>query len=194
MTKANVKTAIATAINTTAPAATVVALPEFDSSAKTIIKAYEAFDKASARLVDTVNYTMQSYIDKCTKAGLSKEQADVNRLGKMIRESQAVLDIVASGAMEKKTFTEYAQSAMRAFFHGVPFSASLKNDKNMGLPWGGAKGDKKPTTAGPSTETTRAALDKTLCKALEQARALGLNEFAAEILDLCLDRLDGFKE
>jgi hypothetical protein len=186
MTKQTVKT-----VTNKAPA--IVALPEFDSSAKTIIKAYEAFDKASASLTDTVNYTMQAYIDKCTTAGLSKEQADVNRLGKMIRESQAVLDIVASGAMEKKTFTEYAQSAMRAFFHGVPFSASLKNDKDMGLPWGGAKGDKK-NASGTVVSTSREALDKTLCKALEQARLLGLTEFAADMLDLCLDRLDSFKE
>lgn len=182
-------------VKTVKTATAIVALPEFDSSAKAIIKAHEALDNASAKTRDVVNYTMQSYIDKCATAGLGKTEADVNRLGKMIRESQAVLDIVALGAMEKKTFTEYAQSAMRAFYHGVPFSASLKNDKNMGLPWGGAKGgDKKTTKAGPSTETTRAALDKTLSKALGQARALGLNEFAAEVLDLCLDRLDGFKE
>lgn len=172
----------------------IVALPEFDSSAKTIIKAHETLDNASAKTRDVVNYAMQSYIDKCAAAGLSKTEADVTRLGKMIRESQTVLDIVAVGAMEKKTFTEYAQSAMRAFFHGVPFSASLKNDKGMGLPWGGAKGDKKPSKSGPSVSTTREALDKTLIKALEQARGLGLTEFAAEVLDLCLDRLDGFKE
>jgi hypothetical protein len=182
MKKANVKTA-----------SVIVALPEFDSSAKTIIKAYEAFDKASVSLTDTVNYTMQAYIDQCNKAGLGKAQADVTRLGKTIRESQAVLDIVASGAMEKKTFTEYAQSAMRAFFHGVPFSASLKNDTDMGLPWGGAKGDKQ-SASGVVISTTREALDKTLCKALEQARALGLTEFAADMLDLCIDRLDNFKE
>jgi hypothetical protein len=172
---------------------TIVALPEFDSSANAIGKAFEAFDKASAKLTDTVDFVMNGYIDQCNKAGLGKAQADVTRLGKMIRESQTVLDIVASGAMEKKTFTEYAQSAMRAFFHGVPFSASLKNDKDMGLPWGGAKGDKQ-SASGVVISTTREALDKTLCKALEQARALGLTEFAADMLDLCIDRLDNFKE
>jgi hypothetical protein len=174
-------------------ASVVVTLPEFDSSANAIGKAYEAFDKASAKLTDTVDFVMNGYIDQCNKAGLGKAQADVTRLGKMIRESQTVLDIVASGAMEKKTFTEYAQSAMRAFFHGVPFSASLKNDKDMGLPWGGAKGDKQ-NASGVVISTTREALDKTLCKALEQARALGLTEFAADMLDLCIDRLDNFKE
>ena len=185
MKNTNVKTA------STKPV--IVALPEFDSSATTIIKAYEKFDKASEALDTTVNATMQAYIDQCNKAGLGKDKADVDRLGKMIRDSQVVLDIVALGAMPRKTFTEYAQSAMRAFFHGVPFYASLKNDKNMGLPWGGAKGDKK-NASGTVVSTTREALDKTLCKALEQARLLGLTEFAAEMLDLCIDRLDSFKE
>jgi hypothetical protein len=63
----------------------------------------------------------------------------------------------------------------------------------MGLPWGGAKGDKQ-SASGVVISTTREALDKTLCKALEQARALGLTEFAADMLDLCIDRLDNFKE
>jgi hypothetical protein len=182
MKKANVKTA-----------SVVVALPEFDSSATTIIKAYEKFDKASEALDTTVNATMQAYIDQCNKAGLGKDKADVDRLGKMIRDSQVVLDIVALGAMPRKTFTEYAQSAMRAFFHGVPFYASLKNDKDMGLPWGGAKGDKQ-SASGVVISTTREALDKTLCKALEQARALGLLNFAAELVDLAAESLDGFAE
>ena len=182
MKKANVKTA-----------SVVVALPEFDSSATTIIKAYEKFDKASEALDTTVNATMQAYIDQCNKAGLGKDKADVDRLGKMIRDSQVVLDIVALGAMPRKTFTEYAQSAMRAFFHGVPFYASLKGNPDMGLPWGGAKGDKQ-NASGVVISTTREALDKTLCKALEQARLLGLTEFAADMLDLCIDRLDSFKE
>jgi hypothetical protein len=37
-------------------------------------------------------------------------------------------------------------------------------------------------------------LDKTLSKAMAQARLLGLTEFAAELVDLCVDCLDGFKE
>ena len=187
MKNTNVKTATATA------KAIIVALPEFDSSATAIGKAYEAFDKASAKLTDTIDFVMNSYIDQCNKAGLGKTKADVDRLGKAIRDSQAVLDIVASGAMIRKTFTEYAQSAMRAFFHGVPFEAQLKGNPNMGLPWGGAKGDKQ-NASGVVISTTREALDKTLCKALEQARALGLLNFAAELVDLAAESLDGFKE
>jgi hypothetical protein len=48
--------------------------------------------------------------------------------------------------------------------------------------------------AGPVTSTTREAADKTLSKALAQYRALGLTEFAAGVLDLAIESLDGFKE
>lgn len=168
--------------------------PAFDAYAKTIIKGYESFDNATAKLSATVHSTMQAYIDVCSKAGLSRDKAGCNALGKAIRECDAVQAIVATGAMEKKTFTEYAQSAMRAFFHGVPFEASLKNNKEMGLPWGNAKPSSATPKAGKQIETSRKELDKTLTKALVQARALGLTEFAANMLDLCIDSLDNFSE
>jgi hypothetical protein len=37
-------------------------------------------------------------------------------------------------------------------------------------------------------------LDKTLSKAIAQARMLGLTEFAAQVLDVAIESLDGFKE
>jgi hypothetical protein len=170
-----------------------VKAPAFDAYAKTIIKGYESFDNATAKLSATVHSTMQAYIDVCSKAGLSRDKAGCNALGKAIRECDTVQAIVASGAMEKKTFTEYAQSAMRAFFHGVPFEASLKNNKEMGLPWGNTK-PASAAKSGKVESTSRAELDKTLSKALKQARLLGLTEFAANILDLCLESLDDFSE
>jgi hypothetical protein len=48
--------------------------------------------------------------------------------------------------------------------------------------------------AGAVKTTDRAALDATLSKALAQARLLGLDSFAAEILDMCIESLDGFTE
>lgn len=164
----------------------------FDDSARIIGKAYAGFDKSFAKLTGTVNAAMQGFIDQWSIAN-DKSEASVKAMGKAIRESQVVLDLVATGAMEKKTFTEYAQSAMRALHYGVPFSADLKNNPDMGLPWGKA-GKGGATSSGPVKSTSRADLDKTISKALAQARMLGLAEFAADMLDLCLDSLDGFKE
>lgn len=168
----------------------------FDNSARVIGKAFAGFDKSFAKLTGTVNAAMQGFIDQWAVTN-DKSEASVKAMGKAIRESQVVLDLVATGAMEKKTFTEYAQSAMRALHWGVPFSADLKNNADMGLPWGKA-GKGSGTGDGDKTggvkSTSRADLDKTISKALAQARMLGLAEFAADMLDLCLDSLDGFKE
>jgi hypothetical protein len=171
-----------------------VKAPAFDAYAKTIIKGYESFDNATAKLSATVHSTMQAYIDVCAKAGLSRDKAGCSALGKAIRECDTVQAIVATGAMEKKTFTEYAQSAMRAFFHGVPFEASLKNNKEMGLPWGNAKPASATPKAGPVENTTIEAAHKTMAKALHQYRAMLQRDFVAELLDVIQAHYPEFDE
>jgi hypothetical protein len=180
-------------------AKTTITAPSFDAYAKSIItakgRAYKAMTKADA----DIGATMQKFIDAWALAGFSKSRADVEKLGKAICESEAVKNITETEWIKRQTFVEYAQSAKRAFFYDVPFAASLKNDKTMGLPWGKASGGKTggndvPDAGATSGKTSRAELDKTLSKALAQARLLGLTEFAANVLDLCLESLDDFKE
>lgn len=164
----------------------------FDKNATKIIGAYKAFDAASGKLSSVVVTEFQSFIDAWSIAN-DRGEASCKAMQKEIRECDAVLNIVASGAMEQKTFTEYANSAARALHFNVPFEPSLKNNPDLKLPWGKKSGD-KTKTSGTVQNTSRTELDKTLSKALAQARILGLTEFAADILDLCLDRLDGFTE
>jgi hypothetical protein len=165
----------------------------FDTAAAAIAQGWRGFDRAAEKLGAVVSRTMQAYLDEWTTLN-GRALDGIVRMGKEIREAQAVLDIVASGAMEKKTFTEYAQSAMRAAYHGVPFEAGLKNKPELALPTSGkAKGAKQPK-AGAVANTTRASLDQTLSKAISQARAMGMAEFAANLLDLAIESLDGFKE
>ena len=165
----------------------------FDSFARDIVKGYKSFDKAQTKLSTTVESTMQKFVDYVSVT-IGRDEKACKALQKSIGDSQVVIDTVAAGIMEKKTFTEYAQSAARALHYNVPYAASLKNDKEKSLPWskkGQAQGAPK---AGKVIKTDRAELDKTLSKALAQCRALGLSELAADILDLALERLDGFKE
>jgi hypothetical protein len=168
----------------------------FDKFASEIVKGYKTFDKAQSKLSATVCTTMQQFIDHvATTRGRDKAACEAMR--KAISDSQVVIDTVAAGIMEKKTFTEYAQSAMRALHFNVPFAPSLKNDTEKSLPWGKAGKAQGSPVAGKSgkvTSTSREELDKTLSKALAQARVLGLTEFAANVLDLALESLDGFKE
>jgi len=164
----------------------------FDNAARVVVKAYQGFDRAGAKLTATVNQTFQGYLDSWFISN-GKSEASVKAMGKAIRESQVVLDIVASGAMEKKTFTEYAQSAMRALHWGVPFSADLKNKPEYALP-GGKASTKASTKAGTVEKTNLEAVTKTLQKALAQMRTLGLDDVAADVLDSVQSHWDWFSE
>jgi hypothetical protein len=180
-------------VHTATKPATIKA-PAFDSFANPIVKALEGFDKATTKLSTTVQTTIQAYIDSCAKAGVSRDKAGVESIGKAITQCETFAHHIATGFIERKTIVEYAQGAKRAYFHAVPFTASLKNDTAMSLPWGKAKESTGGKASGAVQSTSRAELDKTLSKAIQQARLLGLNEFAANIVDLCLESLDGFKE
>jgi hypothetical protein len=170
----------------------VIAL-SFDSNAAKIIGAHKMFDKASSRLSDTVETELLHFIDSWSIAN-DRSEASCKALQKAIVDCDTVVNIVASGAMLHKTFTEYALGAARALYFSVPWTASLKNSPDHKLPWSKKGKSTNPGTAGGVTSTTRDDMDKTISKALAQARLLGLTEFAADVLDLCIERLDGFRE
>jgi hypothetical protein len=169
-----------------------ITLVSFDKTALAVLRTIDGADQVWAKATAKVGSLMQQYIDAWFIAN-GREPSSVKAMGKAIRESQAVIDLIAKGACERKTFTEYAQSAMRALHWNVPFEASLKNKPEYALPGGKAK-TSDVGKAGPVTSITRDAADKTLSKALAQYRALGLTEFAANLLDVAIDSLDGFKE
>lgn len=170
--------------------------PDFNASAVTILKATKAFDLAGSKWSQAVAMTMQQYVDLCAMT-IGRDEAACKAAQKAIRESQVVLDAVASGVVEQKTFTEYAQGAARALHYSVEWSPTLKNDPNMALPWSkkaAAAAAAAAAKAGKVTSTSREDLDATISKALQQARTLGLTGFAADMLDLAIEALDGFKE
>lgn len=109
---------------------------------------------------------------------------DARREVKELFESLATADHISAASARI-----YAGSYWVAFEQNVPFQRDLFKGKAKPA---SDKGDDKK--AGEVKSTTREALDKTLSKAIEQARLLGLTEFAAEMLDLCIESLDGFTE
>ena len=180
-------------VQTTQTQAQAQAPLSFDKFASEIVKGYKAFDKAQGKLSQTVCTQMQQFVDHVAVTRGRDEKA-CKALQNAIRDSQIVIDADAAGYMEKKTFTEYAQSAARALHYNVPFEPALKNNKEMKLPWGKSGQAQGAPKSGKVISTSREDLDKTLSKALAQARALGLTDFAADVLDIALERLDGFKE
>jgi len=164
----------------------------FDTSAKSIVSAQRVHDKASVKFAGALQISMQQFCDSWLLTnGRSIESC--RALGKTIRESEVVADIVASGAMVKKTWTEYAQSAMRAVYHGVAWEAGLKNNPDYALP-GGKVSTPVAEKAGKVSTTTIEAAHKTLQKAISQYRLLNQSMLVAAMLDSIQEFYPEFKE
>lgn len=182
------------------------AFPSFDRRATAIIGAHEVFDTASATLSDTVKATMQAYVDEVFLATGKRDQATCTTLGKAIRESQVVIDACeGEGTMDKRTFTNYAQSAMRALHFNIDWTPRLFQDTERMLPWSKrtAKADKAENTKGSSTDpkktgsvetTNDAALLQTLRKAIQQARILNRHLTVGILIDAAQELDPEFKE
>jgi hypothetical protein len=157
----------------------------FEGEAKAIAKARTAQDKAIQAALDA----MVIACDK-PKALFLKGNAKTNEARGQIK---AMFDaIVEKGFISKSSGASYQSAFWIAFEQGVEFKRDLNNKAKT-------EGDSTPTSTKPTKSgevlcTSRKDLDKTLSKALAQARLLGLTDFAAEVLDLCIDRLDGFEE
>ena len=171
----------------TAPA---IVVPSFNTAAKVIMSATKALDKAAEKAGGKTTAVIQQWLDACAIEGIPREAKPVKAMGKAIRECQAFLDAVAQGTEVKKTITEYAQGAMRAYFHNVPFTASLKNDPAFKIP--DADGNVK--SGGAVKTTNRKALFATLNKALEQMRLLDEHDAAASMLDTIQEYFSEFSE
>lgn len=161
------------------------------SIVSTIFKSFEgearAIQKARAIQDQSIQQALDVMTLACDKPKVEFMQG--NSKTNMARaEVKSIFDgLVEKGFISKASGAQYQSCFWIAFETGVEFSRDLANKKSE---------TKKESTpkAGKVTSTSRTDLDKTLSKALAQARMLGLSEFAAEMLDLCIESLDDFKE
>jgi len=180
--------------------------PAFDQRATAIIGAHEVFDTASATLSETIRLHMQAYVDEVFLATGKRDQATCTALGKAIRESQVVIDACeGEGTMDKRTFTNYAQSAMRALHFNIEWTPRLFQDTERLLPWSKRtpKADKAENTKGSATDpkkagkvttTTDKELLDTYRKAIQQARLLNRDSQVGALIDLAVEIDSEFKE
>jgi hypothetical protein len=161
-------------------------IKSFEGEAKAIAKARAGQDKA-------IQATLDAMLIACDKpkALFMKGNAKTNEARGQIK---AMFDAICEkGFISKSSAASYQSAYWIAFEQGIEFQRDLNNKKDK--PEGdSAPTSGKPTKSGGVQSTSRKDLDKTLSKALAQARLLGLTDFAAEVLDLCIDRLDGFEE
>ena len=156
----------------------------FEGEAKAVAKARAAQDKAIQTALDA----MFIACDK-PKAEFLKGNAKTNPARGQIK---AMFDAIAeAGFISKSSAASYQSAFWIAFEDGVMFQRDLNNKKDKPE---GSEAKANPKASGGVQSTSRKDLDKTLSKAMAQARLLGLTEFAAALVDLCIDRLDGFTE
>lgn len=165
----------------------------------------EAFGKAH-KLAVTTGAKIIAMQDKAVQAVLDamvvnadKPKADFLKGNARTNPARAEIKTLFDALVEKeyikaKSAAQYQSCFWLAFEKGVPFSRSLINDKAATKKADGASKATATPKAGKVESTTRIELDKTLSKAIKQARLLGLTEFAAVLVDHCIASLDSFKE
>ena len=152
----------------------------FQGEGDTIAKIRTEQDKAINAVLDAMTLAC----DK-PKELFMKGNAKTNEARREIKE---LFDAIVSPTCSKSSAASYQSAFWIAFEQGIAFQRDLNNKKENA----GEKSSEPKS--GKVTSTSRTDLDKTLSKALAQARMLGLTEFAATILDHCLESLEGFKE
>lgn len=162
--------------STTSPAAAAVAVPTFPG--RELIKAQAEFDKGAsklaAKLSDALRALFNGWIDLVRTAGLDRSEAGCNQLRKAIMENEDIARALREGLWDRATIGNYAQGAMRAFYHGAEWSPRAFQAEDKGglpaLPWSG-----KAKAAKAKTEASKAAADKA-----EPASAIGAPNDAQE--------------
>ena len=155
------------------------------------VNAARAFTTSKGKLHEKVGVALQLACDNARQHnGASQEACEA--LGKEIRESEFFALLILDGIYGKTSVSNYAQGAQRALYFNLEWTPTLFQSVSK-LPWS-KKAKPKALASGTVKTTDRSELDKTLSKALAQARLLGLLEFSADLVDLLVERLDGFKE
>jgi len=180
----------------------VISTAIIDATIKAFDKSQSTIEAATRKATETEDKAIQKTLDAmliaCNKpkAEFMKGNAVKNPARAQIK---GLFDTLAEkGFVSKASASVYQSCFWMAFEKGIPFSRTLAKDASD------AKAEAKDSAegaaakpkakAGKVSTTTRAELDKTITKVLQQARLLNLTDFAGDILDVCIDRLDGFKE
>ena len=163
----------------------------FQSFGSSIISAHVATDKAVVKARETIAQAMIQFLDACSLAGIARNEEGTKSIGEEIRGAQCFLDAIAQGLIEQNTVTNYAQGAMRAYFHNAQWYASAFVAEDKGglpaLPWSkGAKGSKGAKTGVTKTTDDKALLE-TIRKALEQAVLLNRDTVRSILIDAAVE-------
>lgn len=175
----------------------VLIVPSFESTARAIVAANSKVEKSKKDFDKALRESMDKFIDAYFLATGLRDEKTCKAMQRAIMDSDTVRSApdnrLDDGIMKLKTWKEYASGAVRALHFNVRFHADLKNKPEYVVPWS-TKKSASDAKAGKIKVTSRAEMDKTLSKAIAQARLINLEGFAADLLDLCQESLSDFKE
>lgn len=156
-----------------------IVIPKFPGRA--LVAAQAAYDKGAEKLSgkfsDTTRVLFNAWIDSVRASGLSKDEAGCAKLRDAIVDQEDIADALRNKLWTRTTIGNYAQGAMRAFFHGSEWSPRAFQAVDKGglpqLPWSKSKSTKPDTRKPrPHVDTAAAPADKIGAPASEvEARA-----------------------
>jgi hypothetical protein len=158
-------------------------ISQFAKSEATLAATKSAEDQIIDKAVDTMRLAYETAV---TAKGLTKAQWAALRAPKAAHKVEVSAMFAECAGITDATRRNLATAFWMAFESGQPFDRSAVRTKSE------TKSEKPKS--GKVEVTDRAALDQTLSKAIKQARLLGLLEFAAVLVDHCVESLDQFKE
>lgn len=121
---------------TTAPAVTVT-VPAFPG--KALIRAQAEYDKGAekigAKFADVTRQIFNGWIDAARAAGLDRSEDGCKALRAAFLGQEDIARAVREGLWDRATVGNYAQGAMRAFYHGAEWTPrAFQNEDKGGLP------------------------------------------------------------
>lgn len=163
------------------------------STVKSVVSAFAKASKIELTAKETRNQAGQKMVDDLTVAC---DMADKAKFFDKVKARAACIEVFTKAGLSESAVKNYPMSVKLAFVHGIAFEASLftkqgKAAAGIATPSAGTADNGK---SGKVSTTTKAALFKTLSKALAQARILENVEFAADLIDLVQDAYPDFEE
>jgi hypothetical protein len=164
-----------------------------DSTVKSVVAQFSKAAKAEALAYQTRNGAGQKMSDEFVVAC---NMADKEKFFKSVEGSKVCKDLFLDCGLSESAAKNYATSVKLAFVHNVPFAVSLftkqgKEPAGIATPSAGTADN---GASGEVKTTNKAALFKTLSKALAQARLLDNGAFVADLTDTIQDHFSDFEE
>ena len=163
------------------------------STVKSVVSAFAKATKAEETAAAVRNQAGQKMVDDLTVAC---DQADKAKFFDKVKARAACMEVFTKAGLSKSAIDNYPMSVKLAFIHNVPFAASLytkqgKEAAGISTPSAGTADN---GASGTVKTTNKAALFKTLSKALAQARLLDHAGFVGDLTDTIQAAFPDFKE